>query len=116
MCGRVDGLKEEFQKTVGDIEHGNEITTDPSMSKGEYKKRFENCFIRDMPKAFRKLQVELQHLLQCLYVAGKDGTGCLISVLKAWILYKLSTIPGVRAAKFRFIIIVLLLYSLYYYI
>ncbi len=55
LCGWM-GEDEEFQMTLGDLVHDYLITTDPPMGRREYTKLLENCFLRDMPKAFHDLQ------------------------------------------------------------
>ncbi len=44
-----------------------DLAIDPSMYKYEKNKLLENCFIRDMPKASRKLDNEILHLFQSFY-------------------------------------------------
>ncbi len=65
-----DGLHGEFQKTMGNLEHGYWITSDPLMGEREESKLLESCFIRDKVKPFHELQSELLHLFQCLCVVA----------------------------------------------
>ncbi len=45
---------------------------------------FEGCFIRDMPKPFHELQIDLLHIFLCLYVVGENAIGCLKNIFKVW--------------------------------